>query len=138
MIVPGEVKEEPPAKWLKWTFIFAVTALGGPAFFFVVVATPLGVASAIGNFQEGWKGFVQNALVGGSVLGTWLLPYPIPLVIAGFRKHHEFRRVLVMNLLLGWTVVGWFIALVWSVSGMKKGDSLRWLKMFSSIWPVSR
>jgi hypothetical protein len=31
--------------------------------------------------------------------------------------------VLVLNLLLGWTVIGWIVALVWSVADDKKEEN---------------
>jgi hypothetical protein len=33
--------------------------------------------------------------------------------------------VLVLNLLLGWTIIGWIIALVWSVADDKKEENIK-------------
>lgn len=42
--------------------------------------------------------------------------YMIPAIIAGARHHHNGRAIMVLNLLLGWTFIGWVIALVWSLT----------------------
>ena len=43
-----------------------------------------------------------------------LLAYFVPSVIAGARHHHQTGAILVLNLLLGWTLLGWIAALVWA------------------------
>lgn len=40
----------------------------------------------------------------------------LPAIIAGLRRHHNVVAIFVLNLLLGWTIVGWIIALVWSLT----------------------
>ena len=47
------------------------------------------------------------ALFGG------VLVYLVPSVMALGRPGHP--RVMIVNLLLGWTVVGWVVALVWAM-----------------------
>lgn len=42
--------------------------------------------------------------------------YFAPTIIAIIRKHHNVMPVALVNTLLGWTVVGWVVALVWSFS----------------------
>ena len=46
------------------------------------------------------------------VLGTYLLP----TIIASLRKHHQIASIAVVNLFLGWTLLGWVAALAWAVS----------------------
>lgn len=43
-----------------------------------------------------------------------LFVYFMPAVIAGNRKHNNAAPILLINLFLGWTGIGWFIALVWA------------------------
>lgn len=43
--------------------------------------------------------------------------YFIPTIIAAYRKHRGGKSILLVNLALGWTLIGWFICLVWSVNG---------------------
>lgn len=55
----------------------------------------------------GWLVFV------GGIVGYWL-----PSMIA--EKHHNRRAIEVLNLLLGWTIIGWIVALVWSLTNSPK------------------
>lgn len=41
--------------------------------------------------------------------------YFTPSFIAHFRKHPNLVGIFVLNLLLGWTLIGWIIALIWSL-----------------------
>jgi len=40
----------------------------------------------------------------------------IPSLIALVRSHHNTFSIFLTNLLLGWTVIGWVIALIWSTT----------------------
>lgn len=42
--------------------------------------------------------------------------YLFPTVIAFVRKHGNLMPVFLVNLFLGWTIIGWFIAFVWSTT----------------------
>lgn len=46
------------------------------------------------------------------VLLLWF--YILPGMIAIIRNHHNCVAIAVLNLLLGWTFIGWAIALVWA------------------------
>jgi hypothetical protein len=37
-------------------------------------------------------------------------------IIAFWRGHHNHIAILAFNLLLGWLVIGWILALVWSLT----------------------
>lgn len=50
------------------------------------------------------------AAFGLLILGLYLFP----TIIACLRSHHNTLPIAILNLLLGWTFVGWVIALVWS------------------------
>ena len=39
----------------------------------------------------------------------------LPTIIAGVRHARNFGWILVINLLLSWTVIGWIVALIWSI-----------------------
>jgi len=41
-----------------------------------------------------------------------LLVYFLPSIIA--HEKRSFGGIFVLNLLLGWTVIGWFVALIWA------------------------
>lgn len=42
--------------------------------------------------------------------------YFIPTAVAILRNHHNEGAIIILNLLLGWTFVGWVAALVWSLT----------------------
>jgi hypothetical protein len=52
------------------------------------------------------------AIVGLLSLGFYFLP----LVIAIVRKKSNVVAIGALNLLLGWSLIGWVVALVWSLS----------------------
>jgi hypothetical protein len=41
--------------------------------------------------------------------------YFLPALIAFLRNHKNKLAIFLLNLLLGWTVLGWVVSLVWSV-----------------------
>ena len=41
--------------------------------------------------------------------------YLLPIILAYIREHRNLAAIVVVNLLLGWTVVGWVLCLAWSV-----------------------
>lgn len=47
----------------------------------------------------------------------WFLVYLIPSFVAVSRKHKSGAAIFALNLIAGWTVLGWFAALVWSLTG---------------------
>lgn len=51
-----------------------------------------------------------------------LAVYFLPGLIAYNRKHKNEGAIVVLNLLLGWTLLGWIIALVWSFTGTQRTD----------------
>ena len=49
----------------------------------------------------------------------WFVLYFVPTIIAIFRKTHNVGPVIVVNLFLGWTFIGWIVALAMSVTSNK-------------------
>lgn len=45
-----------------------------------------------------------------------LLAYFLPAIVAHGRKHNNKGAIAVLNLLAGWTVVGWIASLVWAAT----------------------
>ena len=41
--------------------------------------------------------------------------YPLPSLIAATRTAEHSVSILLINLLFGWTVLGWIAALIWAV-----------------------
>lgn len=42
--------------------------------------------------------------------------YFLPTMVALSRNHHNMSALAALNLLLGWTLIGWVAALVWALS----------------------
>ncbi len=42
--------------------------------------------------------------------------YLTPSLIAWYRAHHNRAAIIALNLLLGWTVLGWIGALIWALT----------------------
>lgn len=50
------------------------------------------------------------------VVGTLLILYELPAIVAYRRNHRLFVAILISNILLGWTLLGWVGALVLACS----------------------
>ena len=46
--------------------------------------------------------------------------YFLPAINARNRKHPNANSILLLDLFLGWTLIGWVAALVWSASAVNK------------------
>jgi RsiW-degrading membrane proteinase PrsW (M82 family) len=58
----------------------------------------------------------SDPVLGILLIAVSLALYFIPTFIAVKRKHPNSVAIVTVNLLLGWTVIGWIVALVWSVT----------------------
>ena len=47
----------------------------------------------------------------------FLLTYSLPTVCATIRRHNDIKAIAALNLMLGWTLVGWIVAFIWSMTG---------------------
>ncbi len=57
----------------------------------------------------------MEALVALITLVLVVAVYFFPTIIAGFRKHKNTLAIGLLNLFLGWTLIGWLGALIWAV-----------------------
>lgn len=48
-----------------------------------------------------------------------LIAYIMPAAIASHRKCKATAAIAIVNVFLGWTFIGWVVALAWAVSGEK-------------------
>jgi hypothetical protein len=47
-------------------------------------------------------------------LSMWFVMYFLPSIIAMIRSKRDTLAIFLLNLFLGWSVIGWIIALVWA------------------------
>jgi T4 superinfection immunity protein len=47
--------------------------------------------------------------------GFGLVMYFLPSILAFARNKRDTTGIVLLNFLLGWTMIGWVVALVWSV-----------------------
>jgi Superinfection immunity protein len=71
-------------------------------------------------FTDNLKDLPQSGARKSSSADAWVLlfalvvMYFMPTMIAANRHHHNALAISALNLLLGWTFLGWVIALVWA------------------------
>ena len=82
---------------------------------FVLIAVLIGGFSYLLLDEESGKVLTGFATLIG-ILAILLLIYFLPALVAHSEKHHNATAIFVLNLLLGWTFIGWVIALVWAVT----------------------
>jgi hypothetical protein len=49
-----------------------------------------------------------------ALFGVLLVVYFIPTMVAMIRHHHNTLAIFFVNLFLGWSGIGWGVALVWA------------------------
>ena len=47
-------------------------------------------------------------------LGFWFVMYFLPSIIALIKSKRDTLAIFLLNLFLGWSVIGWVVALVWA------------------------
>ena len=67
------------------------------------------------HFSRQRAGMLLVLLFGCGIISLYLLP----TIVAVLRKHPQFAPILVVNLLLGWSGIGWVAALAMSVSEVR-------------------
>lgn len=45
-----------------------------------------------------------------------LAVYFLPSIVAVMRTHHQAFAIILLNLFLGWTFIGWVVAIVWAAT----------------------
>ena len=56
-------------------------------------------------------------MVKSVMLVTWLaLLYMLPTIIAAVQQRTNTGAIAALNVLLGWTFIGWVVALVWAMT----------------------
>jgi hypothetical protein len=52
------------------------------------------------------------SVIVGLVLGCLL--YALPSIVAYNRRHLNLMAITALNILLGWTALGWIVAMIWA------------------------
>lgn len=64
---------------------------------------------------------MEIAMMGGMEAGiVALLLMFLPTLVALLRGHDNTFAIFLTNLLLGWTVIGWIVALIWSFTAIRR------------------
>ena len=71
-----------------------------------------------GNFVGGFSIIFTLLLLFLGIIG--LVIYFIPTVIALKRNHINKVPIILVNILLGWSFIGWIVALIWACSNSDK------------------
>jgi len=64
-------------------------------------------------------GGAEGILIFALIFGLYFLPSLIALI----RKHRNQDAIAILNLFLGWTFIGWIVALVWAFTADVKPSS---------------
>ena len=54
------------------------------------------------------------------LLGFFVGSYFLPTMVALARDHRNAVAIFVLNLLLGWTLIGWVAAIVWACAADRR------------------
>jgi hypothetical protein len=73
-----------------------------------VVAAVFLVGGVVAALRYGAGDFVAVLLV------LVASAYFLPTIIAAIRKHNNTAAILLLNLFVGWTFLGWVAALIWA------------------------
>lgn len=62
----------------------------------------------------------HNPIVSFIIFAIFLVLYFLPSFMAVGRKHQNATAIFVTDLFLGWTCIGWIIALIWASTNVKR------------------
>lgn len=65
------------------------------------------------SFFYSLAGFILAPFLAGAAVGLSRL-YFIPYWIAAKKNHRQASAILILNVLAGWTIIAWIIALIWA------------------------
>ena len=61
---------------------------------------------------------MEAVFVGAFLVTASLMLYFLPFIVANGREHPNQFAIFILCFFLGWTLLGWVAALVWSVSAL--------------------
>ena len=82
-----------------------------------IAVAALGAAVALTGAAKYWGlGFAGLIVVGLIIAAFGLAFYFIPTFVALARKKRNTAAIFAVNLFLGWSFLGWILALVWALA----------------------
>lgn len=70
--------------------------------------------------------YVWSAIAILMMLAVGAVVYFLPMMVAIGRRHHQVGAIIILNLLLGWTLLGWIGALVWAATQVRRRKQDEW------------
>ena len=69
----------------------------------------------------GFSKFSEDDRIAAAIVATLgTMIFLIPAYIACWRQHSSRAAILATNIFLGWSGLGWIVALIWSLTGERK------------------
>ncbi len=78
------------------------------------IATPNGPTYVVEAREKTAMDLLKFLLIAAAASFSYFLP----AIVAGRRKHHQENAIIVLNIFLGWTGLGWIGALVWAFTAI--------------------
>jgi hypothetical protein len=103
-----------------------------------ITGVELKVDAALARMTQTAATAVSNVMI-FLFLATGLSLYCMPIIVAVLRRHHRQNAIGLLNLLLGWSGVGWIGAMIWAAIDLEQADTLgqpvgfrKWLRL--GLW----
>ena len=116
--IPDVRPVEAPKK--RKSFPAWILPVGIPAAIFALVLLICAAVAAAGGTTENGPGSLIAVFAFGALLLILAVVYFAPILIAESRGHPNATPIAVLNVLLGWTFLGWVAALVWSLTAFEQ------------------
>lgn len=97
--VKREYRRKSQAGASRWLIMFGILAWAGL----------MAIACISADYQSG-----GHALAGWLIITPLPIIYFLPYIVAALRDHKQMQAIAALNVLLGWTMLGWIVSLVWS------------------------
>jgi hypothetical protein len=77
--------------------------------------TAVATAAAVASITPALAAASQpDGSAGAGLLLMIGIGYFLPAIVASIRRHRNRLAIGILNLLLGWTLLGWIVAMVWA------------------------
>ena len=114
-LVASERRRSVVSKWLVIGLIATVVTLG--------ILSAAGILPTVGTSESDVAKFgLAAGLIGFLIAGAAAVLglYFAPSIVAARRCHHLLAPIVVLNTLLGWTIIGWAVSLAIAVGPVRK------------------